>query len=291
MENLRSLRAKSAQKTLISFELFPPKTPEGLQKLHHTVDDLMAVTPDYFSVTYGAGGSTRTLTADLVIALHKRLQIPIVPHLTCVNSTREECRQLLELYKENGIQNVLALRGDPPQNTTGQTFTGEFRYANELVRFVRETLPEFEIGVAGFPEGHPETPNRLKEMAFLKQKIDDGADYICTQLFFDVSDFLDFQARCRLEGIRIPIFAGVLPITSKASLTRMAELSGGSRFPAPLLKQIYDANSDEEVEQIGIDWATRQINDLIRNDVAGIHIYTLNQSKAPLAIVRNLNLG
>lgn len=291
MSILNTLRAKSTQKTLISFELFPPKTPEGLSKLHHTIDELIVVNPDYFSVTYGAGGSTRALTSDLVIQIRKRLGMTIVPHLTCVNSNRLECRQLLDRYLENDIHNVLALRGDSPQNSQANTFTGDFRYANELVSYIKETFPDFEIGVAGFPEGHPETPNRLKEMAYLKQKIDSGADYICTQLFFDSADFFDFQARCRLEGIRVPIFAGILPLTSKASMIRMAELSGGSRFPATLLKRVYDASSDEEVERVGIDWATQQIQALLDQQVAGIHIYTLNQSKAALAIVRNLNLG
>ncbi len=230
MTILNTLRTKSTQKTLISFELFPPKTPEGLNKLHQTVDELMTVSPDYFSVTYGAGGSTRALTSDLVIELRKRLGVTIVPHLTCVNSTRDECGQLLEKYLENDVRNVLALRGDPPHNSNPTSFVGEFRYANELVAYIKESFPDFEIGVAGFPEGHPETPNRLKEMGYLKQKIDSGAEYICTQLFFDAADFIDFQARCRLEGIRVPIFAGILPITSKASMIRMAELSAVLAF-------------------------------------------------------------
>lgn len=278
-------------KPSISFEFFPPKTPEASETLFRTISDLMPFSPAYVSVTYGAGGSTRELTHDLVVRLQKETSLTIVSHLTCVGHTREEIYSILKKYWDSGIRNIMALRGDPPKGS--QQFVpvqGGFQYAGELVHFIRKEFPEMGIGVAGFPEGHPETPNRLKEIEYLKRKVDEGADYICTQLFFDNRDFYDFRERCELAGIHIPIVAGIMPITSRNSIQRMSELALGSRIPAKLQKLLLRANDDNYAENVGIHWATEQIRDLLENNVAGIHMYTLNRSKATIKIYESLGI-
>lgn len=276
----------------LSFEFFPPKTQEGSDALFKTISDLTPLEPVYVSVTYGAGGSTRQLTHDLVVRLAQELGITIVSHLTCVGAGKDEIKQILEHYAENGIHNIMALRGDPPKEAQGkwQAHPDGFHYAGELVAFIKKHFPQMGVGVAGFPEGHPETPNRLKEIDHLKAKIDAGADYICTQLFFDNHDFYDYQERCALAGIHVPIIAGIMPITSRKGMQRMAELSLGSRFPAKLLRALARAEDDEYAENVGIHWATEQVRDLIDNGVAGIHFYTLNKSKATLKIYQSLGI-
>ena len=175
----------------------------------------------------------------------------------------------------------MALRGDPPRDQARFVKTeGGFAHATELVRFVRESFPEMGIGVAGYPEGHPGTPNRLLELEYLKQKVDAGADYICTQLFFDNRDFYDFCERCELGGIRVPILAGIMPITSRKSVERMAALALGSRYPARLLRALARAEDDPGFEKVGAHWATEQVRDLIDHGVRGVHFYTFNRSKA-----------
>lgn len=281
-----------AHRPALSFEFFPPKTPEGSEALFATISELRALEPAYVSVTYGAGGSTRQLTHDLVVRLSRELNFTIVSHLTCVGASQSEIHQILERYQQSGIHNILALRGDPPKEAAG-AFTPHpdgFRYAAELVAFIKKNFPQMGIGVAGFPEGHPETPNRLKEMEYLKAKVDAGADYICTQLFFDNRDFYDYRERCELAGIRVPIIAGIMPITSRKGMQRMAELALGSRFPAKLLRALARAEDDDYAENVGIHWATEQVLDLIDNGVAGVHFYTLNKSKATLRIYQALGI-
>ncbi len=279
-------------KPLISYEFFPPKTEEASQTLFQTIRDLMPLKPAYVSVTYGAGGSTRQLTHDLVVRLQKETELTIVSHLTCVGASRDDIRGILERYNESGIHNIMALRGDPPKGESAFTqHAGGFAYAAELVAFIRKHFPRMGIGVAGFPEGHPATPNRLVELQNLKAKVDAGADYICTQMFFDNRDFYDFCERCRLAGIDVPIVAGIMPITTRRGMERMAELSLGCRFPARLLKSVARASSDEQVAAVGIHWATEQVRDLIDNDVAGIHFYTLNRSVPTLKIYEALGVS
>jgi len=281
-----------ANKPALSFEFFPPKTPEGSETLFQTISELKPLEPAYVSVTYGAGGSTRQLTHDLVVRLSRELGLTIVSHLTCVGASKNEIRQILERYQESGISNILALRGDPPRETAGvfKPHPDGFHHAAELVDFIKKHFPQMGVGVAGFPEGHPETPNRLKEIDYLRAKVDAGADYICTQLFFDNRDFYDFCERCELAGIRVPIIAGIMPITSRKSMQRMAELALGSRFPAKLLRALERAEDDEYAENVGIHWATEQVRDLIDNGVAGVHFYTLNKSKATLKIYQSLGI-
>ncbi len=279
------------EKTSFSFEFFPPKTKENWESLFFHIKDLMPLKPSYVSVTYGAGGSTRDNTHDLVVRIEKETDLTAVSHLTCVGSSRDEMRSILENYSASGIENILALRGDPPkgQSKWEETPNG-FKYATELVEFIKMNFPKMCIGVAGFPEGHPETPNRLKEIEYLKAKVDAGADYIVTQLFFENRDFYDFCERCSLAGINVPIIAGIMPITTKHGMVRMAELAGGARLPARLLRSIERASDDNYVEKIGIHWATEQVRDLLDNKVRGIHFYTLNSSEATLKIYESLGV-
>ena len=287
------------QRPSLSFEFFPPKTAEASQVLLETVKELAVYKPAYVSVTYGAGGSTRELTHDLVVRIKQETGIDTTPHLTCVCHSEADIQSILERYALAGVSNILALGGDPPKGVPYERAKDAFQHAADLVTFIQKfnasgVHPDkrgFGIGVAGFPEGHPSTPNRLLEMDYLKAKVDAGADYICTQLFFDNHDFLDFRARCRLAGIKVPIIAGIMPITSASGMRRMAELSGGSRFPAKLLRAIARCNGDEEaVQRVGVHYATEQCHDLLDHGVDGIHFYTLNKSKATREIYAALGL-
>lgn len=287
-------------KTSFSFEFFPPKTAESTEALFETIVQLEPLAPSFVSVTYGAGGSTRERTHDLVVRLKTTTALDPIPHLTCIGHSKEDIREILARYATAGVSNLLALRGDPPRDVKDHDHSKDaFPFAADLVRAIREfnetgAHPDprgFGIGVAGFPEGHPATPNRLEELEYLKAKVDAGADYICTQLFFDNHDFYDFRERCALVGIDVPIIAGIMPVSSLSGLRRMAELAGGSRFPARLLKSLARAGDDPEaVRRVGIHYATEQCADLLHNGVAGIHFYTLNQSDATRTIYRNLGL-
>ena len=272
-----------------SFEFFPPKTVESSRVLFETISELSPLQPSFASVTYGAGGATRELTQNLVVRLKAETPLNVVAHLTAVGESREGIKSQLERYAAAGIRNVLALRGDPPKGSPSFTPVADgFRYAAEIVSFIKKNFPDFGMGVAGFPEGHPETPNRLQEMDYLKAKVDAGADCICTQLFFDNRDFYDFCERCELAGIKIPILAGVMPVTSLPGLKRMSGLALGARIPAKLLRAVLRAQSDEAVEKIGIHWTTEQVFDLYDHHVSGIHFYTLNHSRATLKIIETV---
>jgi len=284
-----------------SFELFPPKSAEASEQLFSTISDseqLFSTISDlsplelaYVSVTYGAGGSTRNLTHDLVVRIQKETDLTVVSHLTCVGSTRDELASILDVYSASGIENILALRGDPPSGKSSfKPVVGGFSYAAELVDFIKKRHPQMGVGVAGYPEGHPETPNRLLEMDYLKAKVDAGADYICTQLFFDNNEFYDFCERCELAGIRVPVVAGVAPVTSYKLMGRMAEVSAGTRFPARFIKAMQRAENEEYESKVGIHWATEQVRDLIDHKVKGIHLYTLNKSNATRQIYDSLGV-
>ena len=288
------------QRPTFSFEFFPPKSSKAADTLYETIRDLTSCEPSFVSVTYGAGGSTRELTHDLVLKIKETTSIPPIPHLTCVAHSKDEITQTLERYSEAGIGNILALRGDPPADMADYDRSKDaFHYAADLVSHIKSfnasgKHPDprgFGIGVAAFPEGHPDTPNRLLEMDYLKAKIDAGADYICTQLFFDNHDFLDFRDRCHLAGINVPIIAGIMPITSAKGLHRMAELAGGAHFPARLLRALNRAGDNQEaLERVGIHHAAEQCAGLLDSDVDGIHLYTLNQSKATREVYASLGM-
>jgi methylenetetrahydrofolate reductase (NADPH) len=258
---------------------------------------LLLLAPSFVSVTYGAGGGTRQLTHDLVVRIHKETNLTAVSHLTCVCHSREELEAILDRYAESGIENVLALGGDIPRTKPNHDRgTDAFRYATQLVQFIRSRtrVPDprgFGVGVAGFPEGHPDTPNRTREMDHFKAKVDAGADYVCTQLFFDNRDFYDFRERCELAGIKAPIVAGIMPISSRKNMEAMSQMALGTRYPAKLLKAVSRCTDDEAVARVGVSWATEQCADLLHNNVRGIHFYTLNRSDATRQIYRNLGVA
>jgi methylenetetrahydrofolate reductase (NADPH) len=281
--------------TTFSFEFFPPKTDTASEELFRNIAALQELRPSFVSVTYGAGGSTRERTHDLVVRIEKETNLTAVSHLTCVCHTLEEMTAILDRYAASGIENILALSGDIPKTKPDHDRKLDaFCYAEGLVQFIRSrtNAPDprgFGVGVAGFPEGHPGCPNRVKEMEFLKRKVDAGADYICTQLFFDNRDFYDFRERCELAGIKVPIIAGIMPISSRKGMITMAEMALGARYPAKLLRAI-DRVSGDDVGRLGVHWATEQCLDLLENKVRGIHFYTLNRSDATRQIYENLGL-
>lgn len=285
----------------LSFEFFPPRTQESSDALYEVIAELEPYQPSFVSVTYGAGGTTRDLTHDLVLRIKETTGIPPVPHLTCIGHTEADIDSLLVRYAEAGVSNILALRGDPPRDQPNYDRSkDDFKFASDLVTFIKKfnesgRHPDprgFGIGVAGFPEGHPTTPNRVLEMEYLKAKVDAGADYICTQLFFDNHDFFDFRERCEIEGINVPIIAGIMPVTSTKGMRRMAELAEGARYPAKLLRALKRAGNDERsVERVGIHYAAQQCLELLDAGVAGIHFYTLNKSKATREIYASLGLS
>lgn len=296
--HFRDIFAK--QPASFSFEFFPPKNAEAAKSLFDNIAELQQLKPTFVSVTYGAGGSTRQVTNDLVVRLRGETALDPMPHLTCVCHREAEIAEILERYAAAGIGNIMALRGDTPKDWNGDGSPHkDFKHAGDLVAFIKKFGERgghkdrrgFGIGVAGFPEGHPDTPNRLVEMDRLKAKVDQGADVIITQLFFDNRDFYDFRDRCELAGIKVPIIAGIMPITSAAGMKRMAELALGARFPAPLIRAINrTAGNEESVKRVGVHWATEQCRDLLDHKVAGIHFYTLNRSTATREIYKTLGV-
>lgn len=279
-------------KPSFSFEFFPPKTEKAADKLFNSIEALVPLQPSFVSVTYGAGGTSRDLTRQLVHEIHKKTGLTVIPHLTCVGSSKKEVYDILKGYADSGIENILALRGDIPVGMNEFPANAEgFTYAYKLVEFIKKEFPDLGIGVAGFPEGHPATPNRLKEMEYLALKVAAGADYICTQLFFDNNMYFDYVERCRIFGIHVPVLAGIMPIQSKKSMDRMAELAAGICFPAGLLKAINRAESEELVRNVGVQWAATQVMDLLEKESAGIHLYTLNNSRATMEIYKNLGVS
>ena len=283
-----------------SFEFFPPKNPAAAESLYQAIRELEEYMPHFVSVTYGAGGSTRDLTHDLVERIQTTTKLDPIPHLTCVCHQHDEIEAILRRYAAKRIGNILALGGDPPRGCAYDKSADVFQHAIDLVKFIRRfnesgAHPDargFGIGVAGFPEGHPATPNRLVEMDHLKAKADAGADYIVTQLFFDNRDFYDFRERCDLSGIRLPIIAGIMPITSISGCKRIAELAGGARFPAKLLRALQRCETEPEmVTRVGVHFALEQCHDLLDNHVAGIHFYTLNRSDATRTIFDSLGIS
>jgi methylenetetrahydrofolate reductase (NADPH) len=282
-----------------SFEFFPPKTKAASETLYQTIRDLESYMPHFVSVTYGAGGSTRDLTHHLVERIQHTTKLDPIPHVTCVCHNEKEIEDILVRYTKSAIGNILALGGDRPHDIPYDKSRDSFQHAIDLVKFIRRfnesgAHPDprgFGVGVAGFPEGHPATPNRLIEMDHFKAKVGAGADYIVTQLFFDNRDFFDFRERCALADIHVPIIAGIMPVTSISGFRRIAELAGGARFPAKLLRALRRCENDpESVRRVGVHFALEQCHDLLDNNVAGIHFYTLNRSDATRVIFDSLGI-
>jgi len=271
-----------------SFEFFPPKDTEGFDKLFTTITQLKPCQPTYVSVTFGAGGSTRTKTIDLVGRIKNEIGLESMAHLTCVGSDQEYIADILDTLQAQGIQNILALRGDPPQGQEEfEKPENGFAHANELVAFIRANY-DFCIGVAGHPEGHMECPDKKTDLDHLKRKVDAGADFIVTQLFFDNRFYFDFIDRAQNLGIQVPIIPGIMPILNVKQVQRFTKMCG-STIPAWLMERLEAVQDDPEtVRQLGIDHATEQCEHLLQEGAPGIHFYTLNRSKATLKILESL---
>jgi len=272
----------------VSFEFFPPKTDAGWNQLLEVIGELRPLHPSYVSVTYGAGGSTRAKTVDLVERIQTEQKIRAMAHLTCVGHTADEIGSILDDLWTKGIRNVLALRGDPPAGQSQFVATqGGFGFASDLVKFVR-SRHDFAIGVAGYPEGHPQCLNRTRDLEMLKLKIDNGGNFVVTQLFFDNADFYRFRDAARAMGIKVPIVAGIMPISNVAQIKRFVSMCG-AKIPQKLLVKLEAIETDADaVHAYGIEYATQQCKDLISNGVDGLHFYTLNKSKSTVQICKAL---
>jgi methylenetetrahydrofolate reductase (NADPH) len=275
----------------ISFEFFPPRNEAGWAQLYQAIGELHALKPSYVSVTYGAGGSTRGKTLDLTTRIQNELKIRSMAHLTCVGHTADELGNILDDLHNAGITNVLALRGDPPAGQTTFTATqGGFANADALVAYMRArpNSQDVCIGVAGYPEGHPQCLNLVRDMEYLKRKVDNGADFVVTQLFFDNADFYRFRDHARASGIKVPLVAGIMPILNVGQIKRFVSMCG-SKIPQPLLMKLESLQHDPEaIHAAGTDYATHQCRELLDNGCEGIHFYTLNRSKATVQIVKAL---
>jgi len=263
------------KKTVLSFEVFPPKKTSSIDTIYHTLDELQGLHPDFISVTYGAGGNAGdTVTCEIASAIKHKYQIEPLAHLTCVNYTKKEIEQILYHLEQNGIENILALRGDinpelPPKN--------QFRYASELVAYIKES-GGFHVSGACYPEGHIEADNLVADLLNLKKKVDAGAEHLISQLFFDNSFFYSFLEKARIAGITVPIEAGIMPVVNKAQIERMVTLCGAS-LPSKFTKMLQRfEHSPEALRDAGIAYAIDQIVDLISQGVDGIHLYTMNNS-------------
>jgi methylenetetrahydrofolate reductase (NADPH) len=286
--------AKSAvKKPVISFEFFPPKTDEGDRNLlEKQVPALRAINPDFCSVTYGAGGSTRDKTLMIVDRIQREHKLTALAHLTCVNHTREEIRTLLEKIRVLGCKNILALRGDPPDGGEFKFTPGGFEFSSQLVRFIREH-GDFSVGVAGFPEGHIANKNgKHADWRHLKEKVEAGADFVLTQLFFDNADFFEFRDYLTKKlNVSVPIVPGIIAILNATQITRFTQLCG-SKIPTSLRAKLDELGTDDAAAlNFGIEYATRQCEELLRAGVPGLHFYTLNKAHSTVQILKNLGLA
>jgi methylenetetrahydrofolate reductase (NADPH) len=292
MKLIRDLHqaAKDSARPAISFEFFPPKTAEGeATLLERTVPALMAAAPDYCSVTYGAGGGTREKTLDTVDQIQRRHGLTTMMHLTCVGSTRQQIFDVVQQARERGIRNLLALRGDPPGGGEYEPTPGGFAYSSQLVEFLRE-IGGFSVGTAGFPEGHVACKaGKQVDWGYLRDKIQAGADFVITQLFFSNQDFFEFRDYLvqRLK-VSVPLIPGILPVVSRNQTKRFVQLCGAG-LPVPFLSRIEALGEDDAaVTAYGIEYATQQCEELLREGVEGLHFYTLNRAHSTGAILRNL---
>lgn len=269
----------------ISFELFPPKTPAGFESLYEHVESLKQYNPAYFTCTYGAGGSTQDSTLDVVREVRRRTGKPVASHLTCVGSTQDQLRSYLTEAGQQGVDYIVALRGDPPKGETAFTAVdGGFRFANELVAMIHDEFPDFGIAVAGYPEVHQEALDADVDMQNLKRKVDAGADCIITQLFYDNDDFFRFRDACQAAGIQIPIIPGLLPITNFAQAQRITSMCK-AKLPPVLVDRFSENEATDWQFKVGIEHAQNQTNDLIRRGIDGLHLYVLNKSQAAAEVL------
>jgi methylenetetrahydrofolate reductase (NADPH) len=277
------------QRPLRSLEFFPPKDDEGVANLRATATALKRIAPDFVSVTYGAGGTTRERTAQVSALLKDELGFTVMPHLTCVGHSRAELHAIADRLHAGGFRNIMTLRGDPPKGETAFTAAPDgLRYASDLVALLRSRHPDFCLGVAGYPEKHPEAPSFDTDLAHLKHKVDAGAAFITTQLFFDNAVYYRFVEKCRAAGITVPIVPGIMTVLSLKQIQRFTALCGAT-LPAKLLTRLEAAGDQPDiVETLGIDWALAQIRDLLANGAPGYHLYILNRAKSALALAAGL---
>jgi methylenetetrahydrofolate reductase (NADPH) len=271
----------------LSFELFPPKSDAGEQELFRNLAELVEFEPSYITCTYGAGGSTQAKTLEIVERVKRQFNCPVASHLTCVGSTCDQLRAYLNAAVEREIEYIVALRGDPPRGqTTFQAVEGGLSYANQLVALIRAEFPGFGIAVAGYPETHQEAPSPQADLENLKRKVDTGADVVITQLFYRNEDFFRFQDRCREIGIEVPIIPGVLPVTNLAQIQRITSLCGAC-LPADFVADLQAQGDDVDAQfEIGVEFATRQVQGLIDDGVSGLHFYVLNKSPATCRVLQ-----
>ena len=277
-------------KRVLSFELFPPKTEKGEAALYRHVETLMQFKPDFFTCTYGAGGSTQTKTLEIVSHVKEKFGVPVASHLTCVGSTVDQLREYLEQAKSKSVDMIMALRGDPPQGEEKfVAHEGGLKYANELVGLIHSEFDNFGVMVAGYPEKHQEAADLDTDLDNLKRKVDAGADAVVTQLFYDNADFYRFRDLCDQKGIKVPVVPGLLPVTSLAQIQRITSLCG-AKLPADFVEDLEKNPSTEGQFEAGVRQAVAQTQDLIDNDVAGLHFYVLNKSNATKQILEQVKL-
>lgn len=275
---------------VVSLEFFPPKNPEGGEQILKAASRLKeAVDPDFVSITYGAGGSTRDNTRKYANILKESYAFEVMPHLTCVGSSCAEIEEIVRDYAERGFRNIMALRGDPPKgDTTFRPHPDGPQFAADLVRLIRRVFPDICIGVAGYPESHPESPSPEKDIEYLKRKVDEGASFITTQMFYDNADFFSFVERCHKAGITLPIIPGIMPVfTSLDKIRRFCK-----KIPAQLEQNLEAVGDDTAaIRQVGADWAYQQIHELLRGGVApGFHLYIMNRSKVAAQLMERLKV-
>lgn len=284
---MRISDALASQRPFFSFEFFPPKDDEGSSRLLTTIEALQALRPAFVSITYGAGGSTRARTVALAKEIQQQIGLTVVAHVTCIGATRADLRALFDDLARAGIQNVLALRGDPPAGTPFEPVPGGFAHASELIAMLRRNYG-FCIGAACYPEKHPEAPSIEEDLRYLKLKADAGADFLVSQLFFDNAHYFDFERQAREAGITLPMLPGLMPITNFGQIERFVAMCGAS-IPPKLRVEMESRKGDiKAVEDLGVAYASMQALGLLQAGVPGIHFYTLNRSPATRAIVSSL---
>ena len=271
-----------------SFEFFPPRTDQGQEKLAHTSQQLAQLAPRYFSVTFGAGGSTQARTYETVLELVRETGVAAAPHLSCIGSVRDNIKRMLDNYRQQGVSHLVALRGDLPE---GMTDPGDFRYANELVAFIREqTGDHFKIEVAAYPEIHPEAPSAKADLDNFQRKVEAGADSAITQYFFNIEAYFRFMDECGKRGVNIPVVPGIMPIINYTQLARFSDICGAD-IPRWIRKRLEDYGEDtESIRAFGLEVTSRLCQQLLDSGAPGLHFYTLNQAAATLAIWENLGL-
>lgn len=274
---------------VFSVEFFPPRNDEGARQILETAAQLQPLRPDFVSITYGAGGSTRERTLEYGKLLAERFNFDVMPHLTCVGHARSELAEIIATFEAAGFRNIMALRGDPPKGQT--TFTPHpdgFRYASELVAFIRKAYPQFGLGVGGYPETHPEAASAEADLDALKAKVEAGGDFITTQLFLDNADYFRYVERCRARGITVPILPGILPALGLEQVKRFCSFCQAS-IPPALLAKLEAVQGDPQAEEnVGIEWAYAQCRELLAKGAPGVHLYILNRSHAAVKLFSQL---